>query len=91
MGTRTTTHDPAPRPMHFVFITPQGRPFLSRMLCDLAAYRAGSGIAISAWGDVTCPECLALGSDLVTTLLGLPDAALVSLGAAPAGIEGVAR
>lgn len=66
---------------HFVFITPEPRPFMARFLCDLDGSDEGSRVASSEWARVTCPECLAVGPETVAALLALPDAALVSLGA----------
>lgn len=69
---------------HYSFYTAPGRPFFSRMLCDLACSRSGTSSATSDWAHVTCPECQDIGADTVITLNRMSDAALVSLGAAPA-------
>ncbi|GAA1543648.1 DUF6907 domain-containing protein [Nocardioides humi] len=68
--------------VHFWVCTPEGRPFLSRLLCDAAAQRPADGSRMtSAWVGVTCPGCLAAGPTAVEAIKGLPDVALVALGA----------
>lgn len=68
-------------PIHFMFMTPAGRPFLSRKLCDLGAQVRQPHRGTSDWARVDCPGCLAAGSETVDAVLALPDAALVALGA----------
>lgn len=80
------TPEPLAGMTHYSFITPPRRPFLSRMLCDLAANSAGRHAATSSLSGVTCYRCLDIGPEAVTELLAMPDAVLVSLGAwGPAG------
>lgn len=80
------TPEASGRLTHYVFVTPEGRPFLSRMLCDLAGDNTDRQTASSEWSRVTCPKCRDLGPDLAAELLEMSDAALISLGAVPAGV-----
>ncbi|MCR1783113.1 hypothetical protein KVF89_11270 [Nocardioides carbamazepini] len=68
--------------VHFWVCTPEGRPVLSRLLCDAAAQRPADGSRMaSAWVGVTCPQCLAAGPTAAEAIEELPDVALVALGA----------
>ncbi len=75
--------------VHFWLCTAEGRPFLSRILCDAAAQRESDGSRMtSGWDGVTCPRCVAAGPETADAIKALPDVALVALGAWPVPTQG---
>lgn len=75
------TPEPSEALIHYSFVTPERRPFLSRMLCDLAGFGTYPQVASSNWARVTCPQCQDIGADTVIALHCMSSDALVSLGA----------
>jgi hypothetical protein len=71
------------RPVHYWIVSPEGGPFLSRILCDASASDGDrrDGRMSSSWNVVTCRRCLALGSEAADALMALPAPALIALGA----------
>ena len=70
-------------PVHYWIVSPEGGPFLSRILCDASASDGTrrDGRMSSSWNVVTCRRCTALGDEAAAAITSLPASALIALGA----------